>query len=351
MSKRVLVILLKYGLGLGLLAWVVWFNWNRRSPTGEEVGLSTLGAKTFHPGFLVLALTICTASVLLTFVRWFILVRAQGLPFSLRNALRLGLIGFYLNIFLPGSVGGDVVKAAFLAREQSRRTVAVASVLIDRVIGLVGLVWLTALTGGCFWLGGLLPTLVSGPENLALLETILVGAVALMAGSLAFWLLLGFLPTRWSDGLAGRLERFPKIGGSLAELWRALWTTRCAGRSVAPAMGLALCGHVGFVLTFYCAARTFGAPEDCPSLLTHFLIVPVGMTLQALFPAPGGLGGGEWAFGELYRLVGFTFTAGFAGSLVQRCTLWLIGLAGYIVYLRMRPGNRPVETQPLQDES
>lgn len=350
MSKRVLIILLKYGLGLGLLAWVVWGHWRLQSPSGEEVGLSTLGQKSFHLGFLLLAMVVGSASVLLTFVRWFILVRAQGLPFTWHNALRLGLIGFYLNIFLPGSVGGDLVKAAFLAREQSRRTVAVATVIIDRVIGLVGLVWLTALVGGTFWALGWLPGMTTGAQGLAILETILIGAVVLAGGSLAFWILLGFLPTRWSEGLAAWLERIPKIGGSLAELWRASWTTRCSGRSVLPALLLSLVGHVGFILTFYFSARTFGEAGEFPSLLTHFLIVPVGMTLQALFPAPGGLGGGEWAFGELYRLVGFTFTAGFAGSLVQRCIMWLIGLVGYIVYLRMKPGRLPAAPQPLQDD-
>ena len=82
------------------------------------------------------------------------LVRAQDLPFTLPNAMRLGLVAFFFNAFLPGSIGGDIVKAAFLAKEQSRRTVAVATVIIDRAVGLWGLFWLVALLGSVFWVAG-----------------------------------------------------------------------------------------------------------------------------------------------------------------------------------------------------
>src|SRR4029077_20694250 len=119
------------------------------------------------------------ASVLLTFVRWYFLVRAQGLPFSLTSALRLGMIGFYLNTFLPGAVGGDLIKAAFIAREQSRRTVAVATVIIDRVIGLCGLFWLVVLLGGAVWLAG-----DPAIDRERSLQTILAAATAVVVVSL-----------------------------------------------------------------------------------------------------------------------------------------------------------------------
>ena len=65
---------------------------------------------------LAFAVILCFGSVLLTFVRWYVLVRAQNLPFSVANSVRLGLIGYFLSTFLPGSIGGDIIKAAFIAR-------------------------------------------------------------------------------------------------------------------------------------------------------------------------------------------------------------------------------------------
>ena len=80
------------------------------------------------------------------------LVRAVGLPFSRYDAVRLGLVGFYFNTFLPGAIGGDVVKAVEIARENSCRALAVATVLIDRIIGLWSLIWFVAIVGSAFWI-------------------------------------------------------------------------------------------------------------------------------------------------------------------------------------------------------
>jgi uncharacterized membrane protein YbhN (UPF0104 family) len=342
-KQQVLVLLLKYGLGIGLLVWVVWSNWHLPSADGkEDLGLAGALQRPINVGPLVLAGCICLVSVLMTFVRWYILVRAQGLPFTLTNAFRLGLVGYYLSTFLPGSIGGDIIKAACIAREQTRRTVAVATVLLDRAIGLAGLFWLVALLGSIFWAGGLLEEVAAGPEARVTLETIILGAVGLTGASIVFWLLLGVLPSRRAEIFAGRLTRIPKVGHSLAEFWRAVWMYRCRGGSVALAMLLAMVGHVGFVLTFYFASRTLSAPAVIPSLGAHFLVVPVGMAIQAGFPAPGGVGGGEAGFGWLYKAVGYGFAAGVLGSLVQRVISWVIGLGGYLVYLRMRPSLRPV---------
>jgi len=342
-KKHILVVLAKYGLGLGLLAYVIWCYWHVPSPDGkEDLGLAGVLHRPIHVAPLVLAFGIFVVSVLITFVRWYLLVRAQGLPFTLPNAMRLGMIGFYLSTFLPGSIGGDIIKAACIAREQTRRTVAVATVLLDRGIGLCGLFWLVALLGGIFWGGGFLQDLVATPEAQTTLETIILGAVGLTAGSIAFWLLLGILPRHRAEIFAGRLTRIPRVGHSLAEFWRAVWMYRCQGRIVGVALLLAIVGHVGFVLTFYFAALTLSPPGAIPSLGAHFLLVPVGMAITAGFPAPGGVGGGEAAYGFLYGLVGFGQAFGVLGSLTQRVITWVVGLAGYLIYLRMRPSLPPV---------
>ncbi|HEV2947437.1 MAG TPA: lysylphosphatidylglycerol synthase domain-containing protein, partial [Gemmataceae bacterium] len=126
MRKRILIAASKYGLGFGLLSWVIWKNW---APAGGQ-GLHSVFQRVFvdgepiHYAPLILAAGIYLAGVLLTFVRWYILVRAQELPFTLKNAMRLGLLGLFYSTFLPSSVGGDIPKAYFIARGQSRRTVA-----------------------------------------------------------------------------------------------------------------------------------------------------------------------------------------------------------------------------------
>jgi uncharacterized protein (TIRG00374 family) len=336
-SKRAFFGVLKYLLGFGLLAWVVWVNWK---PADGSQGLQDALAKDIAWTPLLLAGLICVASTLLTFVRWYVLVRAQELPFTLSGAMRLGLIGYYLNTFLPGSIGGDIVKAACIARQQSRRTVAVATVLIDRALGLCGLFWLVAVLGSVFWITDALPGLVASGASGAVtaLELITLIAVGLTVASVLFWLLLGVLPAGRAEQLAGWMSRFPKLGPSLAEFWRAVWMYRCRGRSIALALAMAVVGHVGFVLTFYFAALTLTAAADLPTLGAHFLLVPVGMAFMAFFPTPGGVGGGEAGFGAIYRVAGFAAAPGVLATLVQRAITWVLGLAGYLVYLQTRPG-------------
>jgi uncharacterized protein (TIRG00374 family) len=372
-KRKLFWILFKYGLGVGLLAWVIWQFWSYPAPPPEPDAAATIvgvGANpssagplgttatylATNPGKTLglvnaigkpinwvpfgLALIICMTAVLITFVRWYILVRAQDLPFTLGNALRLGMIGYYLSAFLPGSVGGDIIKATFIAREQSRRTVAVATVLIDRAIGLCGLFWLVALVGGFFWKAGYLETIVRNEAAAVFLEFIVSVALGFLLASLAFWLLLGVLPQRRADKFAWRLSRIPRIGHSLAEFWRAVWMYRCRGRAVGVAILLAMIGHVGFVLTFYFAALTLHQATEVPTLATHFLIVPVGMAIQAGCPTPSGVGGGEVGYGELYRRVDYDFDKGVLGSLTKRVVEWILGLVGYLVYLRMKPALR-----------
>jgi uncharacterized protein (TIRG00374 family) len=333
-KKQIVLNGLKYGLGIGLLTYVVWTNW----APAEGQGLQAVVQKYFVEGepihftAFVLALLICLSGVLLTLVRWYVLVRAQDLPFSLSNAIRLGLVGFFLSTFLPGSVGGDIIKAAFIAKQQSRRTVAVSTVLIDRGVGLWGLCWLVAILGGVFWSCGFF----EGPTA-STLHSIVLFSAFICAATCLVWFLLGFLPEWRAQRFARRLTRIPKLGHSIAEFWRAIWMYRNQRRSIALALGMSLIGHVGFVLTFYFASLTLQASNEIPTVAEHFMIVPVGMAIQAGFPTPGGIGGGDYAYGALYQMIGYPSANGVLGSLVKNVVTWMLALVGYLVYLRLRP--------------
>ena len=50
----------------------------------------------------------------------------------------INMVGLFYNTFMPGSTGGDLVKAWYASKHTTHRTWAVISVLIDRAIGLAG---------------------------------------------------------------------------------------------------------------------------------------------------------------------------------------------------------------------
>ena len=358
MNKRAFLNIFKYLLALGLLAWVVWNNWDPPpKPVEGETAAQTeqrhghglkyvyerhvLEGEPVHYEYFCLAAGFCVASLLLTLCRWYVLVRAVGLPFRILDAIRLGMIGFFFNTFLPGAIGGDVIKAAFLAKEHARRTVAVSTVIMDRAIALWALVWFVAMSGSIFWANGMLHGAAEEKSH-----RIIEIAISTVVVTLLGWLLLGFLPDHRAERFAGRLGRLRRIGGSAAEFWRAVWMYRCQQKSIVAVMLISWVGHVGFVMTFYFSALTlWDNTSPIPSLAEHFLLVPIGLVIQAMPLFPGGAGIGEWGFGSLYQLFSGTKAYGVLGSLVKRVIEWGIGLVSGMVYLRMKASLPAVEEE------
>ena len=97
----------------------------------------------------------CTAAGLITFVRWWYLVRALEIPCRFIDGIRISFWGYLLNFAPLGIVSGDLVKALMLDHEHPQhRAKAVASVLVDRVIGLYILflfVTVVSLATGFYW--------------------------------------------------------------------------------------------------------------------------------------------------------------------------------------------------------
>jgi uncharacterized protein (TIRG00374 family) len=309
-----------------------------------------------HLGFLGIGALLGLTAIVLTFVRWYVLVRAQDLPFTIPDALRLGFIGFFFNSVMPGSVGGDIIKAAFLAREKSdRKTIAVATVIMDRVIALWALVWFVAISGSIFWSLGLL----QGPGADQSRFIVKVAAI-IVAVSFTGWMLLGLLPPQRANRFAGRLSHLPKAGHTLAEFWRAVWMYRCRQKSIAFTMLISWTGHIFFVLYFYCSARVLwdaGDPaQRIPSLAQHFLLVPIGLVIRAVPLFPGGVGIGEMGYGVLYKWLGASESCGVLGSLVNRVCDWTISIFGFFIYRHLRiavpvESNGAVRTLDTIEES
>jgi uncharacterized membrane protein YbhN (UPF0104 family) len=335
--------LLKYGIGFGLLAYVIAKYWADNTDTGAP-GLRTLLQGPIDYAALALAAALVAVALSLQLFRWFILVHSLDLPCTLRNTFRLGMVGVFYNTFLPGSVGGDLLKAYFIAKEHpERKTRAVATVIADRALGLFGLILFCAVLGSLAWAGGD-PRITANPE----LQKIVLTTAAIAAGTIAGFVLLGFLPQRRVDRFAVRLKWIPKVGKSLAELWFAVWMYRQRLRAVLLCVGLSALAHFGLVFAFHAASRVFPPANpavDQATLAEHMVIAPIGFIAQALPVSPGGVGVGEAVFAWLYKLSGRPQSRGVIARLALRVVEWIIGLIGYLVYLRMKKELPVVEEE------
>ncbi|MCD6406216.1 MAG: flippase-like domain-containing protein, partial [Planctomycetes bacterium] len=71
-------------------------------------------------------------------LRWKSLLGAQGIRIGFWRTLELTYLGLFCNNFMPGLTGGDVVKAYYASKLTStKKTNAVVTVFLDRLIGLV----------------------------------------------------------------------------------------------------------------------------------------------------------------------------------------------------------------------
>jgi uncharacterized membrane protein YbhN (UPF0104 family) len=268
-------------VAMGLLALAIWSN---RQQVREVL------ARPMDLPMFALALGLYLVALVVTFTRWFVLVRALDLPFRLRDALRLGAIGHIFNLVIPGAVGGDVIKGAFLCREQARRTQAVASMVIDRALGLLGLFLLAGIAGLTVW--------GTAPPDVRRLITVVWAA----AGAGVVGLAIVFTPALYRPvfGLFGRSR---KVATLLDELVAMASAYRTRLGAVAMALGLALLSHSLYVLSFYTASRAI-FPAGVPSLGQHYLMVPLALFTTAI-PLPfGALGLSEQISGQLFQLAG-----------------------------------------------
>ena len=99
-----------------------------------------------QPSWLIPALLVTLISITLCGTRFWLLLRLQKIHLSWFRAVHLTFVGFFFNLFLIGSTGGDAVRIFYLLRwfpeQKARSTLAV---LLDRVFGVAALYGLALL--------------------------------------------------------------------------------------------------------------------------------------------------------------------------------------------------------------
>ncbi len=271
---------LKWPVALGILAWMYYSN---------RADLQKIAVTPKAWGYAVMALLLIGGSTLITFVRWYLLVRAQEFPFRFREAMRYGFIGLISNYVAPGTVGGDLFKAYLIARDQtSRKAVAVATVLLDRILGLLALFMVGTLAT-------MLPNDIPHSRELEVVTALLwIGTVAGLAG---LTVLLVPATTRW--GWVNRLANLRFVGKILGELVHGVKLYQTKPKVVLTAMGLSLLGHAGLITGFYFCALWMRQPW-IPDLVSHFYFMPNAELFSTLIPTPGGVGALEEAISWFY---------------------------------------------------
>jgi uncharacterized protein (TIRG00374 family) len=117
---------------------------------GIDIGLAARAIATIDLRYLAMVLALVAIDRAVMILRWILLLRASGNAISTADAIRLFLVSSFVGSFLPSGVGGDAARAYGLARENTSGSEALASVAVDRLLGVLSLV-LMAVVGVLAW--------------------------------------------------------------------------------------------------------------------------------------------------------------------------------------------------------
>ena len=322
--KKLLVTLLKIAASVAIIGYLVY---DATQGEGKANVFANLVEQPKHWGILVLAWWSCTAAVLLTFTRWWYLVRALDIPCPFFDAIRIGFWGDLFNLAPLGMIGGDLVKAAMLDHEHpNNRAKALASVLVDRVIGLYILFIVASvailLTG--FW-----------RIEVAEIKNICWATFAITVGG-GFGLAFVMGPEAWVGRAIRTVGRIPHAGPPLESLIRAVRMFNRRPRVLILASIMTVGVHGFFAVGCYLIAC--GLPGNHLSFAQHFVVMPLGAAMQVI-PIP--IGPTEAALDYFYANVPVAGPSiakgqGLVISLVYRLITVLIASLGVFYYF----GNR-----------
>ncbi|MCL2005746.1 MAG: flippase-like domain-containing protein [Planctomycetaceae bacterium] len=331
-SINILVQVLLIG---GIFGFLFWSAFNATDSEGKNVFVILLEQPKRY-GFLVAAFWIQFLAVALVIIRWRWLLRTLGLQCSRTEAFRFGFFGMMVNLAPLGIVGGDAAKAILIAqRNPESRSQAVASVFIDRLIGL--LTMFLCGTALLYYTG-----FYARPDIIAQVFTYLVVASA-AAGLLGTGIV--FLPFFAKGHIERQIAKIPVCGKLLSKFVNALLMYRNHKRCLLQCALLTIPVHFLCGLSLYFTAvaifPTGGEGAEAltgvPDWIEHAMLHCITNTTTLL---PLSAGPYELVFEQFYQLYGMTVGMGFIVSLMYRFICVCTAIAGMVYYYASMLGPR-----------
>jgi uncharacterized protein (TIRG00374 family) len=299
---------LRAAVAIGLLTWLLWIS------HPADIWRVASGAR---PAPLLIAIGLTLFDRALMAWRWLLLLRpvpAAARP-SLGRVMRIFFVSTFVGTFLPASVGGDLVRAYALSQERVPMTLSVASVAMDRALGVMSIVLLgvvSVVAAPDRAPTGVVVLLWAGTIGCALLGLVVFSQrVARPIVQLAAWL-PGAGLRRVTSGLLDAVREYRHHHGALASV---------------------LAGSVGVqvlrVVQAYFLGVALGIALGLPA---YFVAIPVILLIMLLPITMNGIGTSQAAFVWCFGAMGVGRPEAFALS-VLFVALGIVGnLPGGLLY-------------------
>jgi len=259
-----------------------------------------------RPAYFAAVVLLYVAGQAMCAYRWQLLAALLKVHGRYSEFVAYTFVGMFTNLFVPGLLGGDAARSVYLGRRHGRMGEAIASVVADRGVGLIGLFWLAAFAA-IFLNFAAIPSSVVTP-------TVIVGAIALA----------GFLATPLVARLVHLMPRpIRRAGGIVAPYLHH-------PAALIPAIALSIGLQITLALGQYILAVGLGLAVP---LSLFILCVPIANVFASLPLTLNGLGIRESAYLLLFGMAGMRKEDAIALGLLWFAVTLVGGMTGSIAFV------------------
>jgi glycosyltransferase 2 family protein len=253
--------------------------------------------------------------------KWAILLKGADVPTTFGKAIQAYYVGSFWSSFLPLSVGGDVVRIGWMARENKNAPQILSSVVVERLLGALALSLLSSVSFLLFffYLGWELP---------AFAKIILVFLVASLGG-------LAVVFSSWSHRLLARLLPWVPVASVrsiIEKMTGALITYRRHPRVLFVFLMLSLLQCLIPIVAVYSTARAF---QINVPLVWVMIAVPIVLAISSVPVSVKGIGIIEGTYAFLFSFAGIPVSQSVMMSVADRVLQLIVTLPGALLTVRM----------------
>ncbi len=260
---------------------------------------------------------------LIVLVRWFVFMKALSFTAPIGQVCRYFFIGLFCNLFLPTSIGGDLVKAYGLARGAGQKPKVYASVVLDRLSGFAGLVVVAFFA---YFIGG---SVIDAPS--VIVPIVVLTTMSLVIGGMLF-------NERIYTFFCRVFLKIPRFHKALMDMHTDVLLMKGRKRTGFGCILLSCVIQILGAFMYYLIALALHQEVH----LLHFIIFAPIVSAVSFLPSIGGLGVRE--FGWVYFLgkVGIGQGIAVSLSLISFFFIIVIGIFGGVMYVTS-PSDRRIQ--------
>ncbi len=308
-KKKRLFFILKCVVSLSIIAWFL----------TQKTSLSAIiheidSAALF---WLAAAFSLHALGLLISAVRWQILIKAHGDSVPLGFLTGSYLVGMFFNMFLPTRIGGDFVRIWDGSKYSRSLVKSSAIVVVERLTGIIVLFFFA---------------FAASLLRLEAARKIPIIWIALVLGALGLFAVIAFL-----HPLVGRLlEKIPKKGFTvrfkekILSFRETILHYRARKKEFFQALLLAFFLQVNVVVYYFFIGRAVHL--NIP-FLDYFIFIPIVHLILLIPVTINGLGLRELSFSRIFSYYGYPAASAVSFAWIDLGFMIIVGLVGGVVFM------------------